>query len=150
MAPANPANLWLDELENEGGPQMQHRAEPMGAHLALLAALYDDGVRAVAARGGLAGYLSVLENAFAYVPFEDILLGVLRAGDIADLAAALAPRPLALLGLVDGRNIPLGPGALERTMEPVRAAYRSAGVPERFAITMEPRELAAWFEARLK
>ena len=49
FAPPNPANLWLDELEFEGGPQVQRRAEPMGAHLALLAALYEDGVRAVRA-----------------------------------------------------------------------------------------------------
>src|SRR5262249_56603710 len=104
FAPPNPANLWVDELEFEGGSQIQRRAEPMGGHLALLAALYEDGVRAVAARGGLAGYLTVLENAFAYIPSEDIILGVLKTGDVADIAAALAPRPLLMEGLLTGPN----------------------------------------------
>src|SRR5262249_574562 len=30
FAPPNPANLWVDELEFEGGSQIQRRAEPMG------------------------------------------------------------------------------------------------------------------------
>jgi len=80
--------LWGDSFAPPNG------AEPMGAHLALLTALYEDDIHAVAARGGLAGYLTVLESAFADIPSEDVILGVLKAGDVADIAAALAPRPL--------------------------------------------------------
>src|SRR5262249_60747363 len=94
FAPPNPANLWVDELEFEGGSQIQRRAEPMGAHLALLAALYEDGVRAVAARGGLGGYLTVVERAFADIPGEGGLLGVVEAGDIAENPAGLGPGPV--------------------------------------------------------
>src|SRR5262249_30976709 len=99
FTPFNHPTLFLDELEYEASPQIQYRAEPLGAHLALLAALYEDDIRAVVATGGLAGYLTVLESAFTYVPMEDVLLGVLRTGDIADIAAALAPRPLVLEAL---------------------------------------------------
>jgi hypothetical protein len=60
FAPPNPAHLFLDELEFEAGPQIQYRAEPIGAHLALLAALFEEGIQAVAASGGLAGYLGML------------------------------------------------------------------------------------------
>jgi hypothetical protein len=142
FAPPNPANLWLDELENEGGPQIQHRAEPLGAHLALLAALYDDGVRAVAARGGLAGYLTVLENAFAYIPLEDVILGVLKVGDVADIAAALAPRPLLLEGLVNGRNIRVEETALQRIFQPAQA--------DRLTLRVEPQDISVWLAAQLQ
>jgi hypothetical protein len=71
FSPPNPADLWVDELEYEGSPQIQYRADPSGAHLALLAALYEDDVRAVVGRGALAGYLSGLGDAVTYAPPED-------------------------------------------------------------------------------
>jgi dienelactone hydrolase len=150
FAPPNPAHLWLDELEFEGGPQIQRRAEPMGAHLALLAALFEDGVRAVAARGGLAGYLTVLESAFAYIPVEDVILGVLKAGDVADIAAALAPRPLLMEGFVNGRNIRVEDSVLRRTLGPARTAYREAGASEALTVRVEPLDIGAWLAAQLK
>ena len=150
FAPPNPANLWLDELEFEGGPQIQHRAEPMGAHLALLGALYEDGVRAVVARGGLAGYLTVLENAFAYIPSEDVIFGVLKAGDVADIAAALAPRPLVLEGLVNGRNIRVPETVLQSALDPARSAYRETGAAEALTMRSEPRDISGWLANRLR
>ncbi|MCW5977465.1 MAG: acetylxylan esterase [Bryobacteraceae bacterium] len=144
FTPPNPGNLWLDEIEYEGGPHIQRRAEPLGAHLALLAALYEDGVRTVVARGGLGGYLSALESPVTYVPIEDILLGVLKAGDIADLAAALAPIPLLMEGQVDGRNIRVEQERLARLFEPARMAYREAGATESLTIRIEPGDPAAW------
>jgi dienelactone hydrolase len=146
----NPANLWLDELENEGGPQIQRRAEPMGAHLALLAGLYEDGIRAVVARRGLAGYLTALESAFAYIPVEDVILGVLKAGDIADIGAALAPRPLIMEGLVNGRNIRVEESALNGALEPARIAYRESGTSDRFHVRAEPQDISGWLAAQLK
>jgi hypothetical protein len=150
FTPPNAANLWLDEVENEGGPQLQRRAEPMGAHLALLAALYDDSVRAVVARGGLAGYLTVLESAFAYIPMEDVILGVLKAGDVADIAAALAPRPLVMEGLVNGRNIRVGGSALDKILEPAKIAYRESRSADRFSVRGEPQDISGWLAAQLK
>jgi hypothetical protein len=150
FAPPNPANLWLDEIEFEGGPQIQRRAELMGAHLALLAALYEDGIRAVVARGGLAGYLTVLESPFAYIPVEDVILGVLKAGDIADITAALAPRPLVMEGMVNGRNIRLDSGPLGTQLEPATAAYRDAGAAGQLTVRSEPSDISAWLVAQLK
>src|SRR5262249_10825901 len=49
LTPANPAHLVLDELPNwQIGPQIQQQAEPLGGLLALLGALYEDRVGAVA------------------------------------------------------------------------------------------------------
>jgi hypothetical protein len=150
FAPANPANLFLDELEYEVGPQIQFRAEPMGAHLALLAALYEEEVRVVAARGGLAGYLTMLEHAFTYVPIEDIVLGILKAGDIADIVAALAPRPLLLDGMVNGRNIPVEPSALERIFEPSRSAYRRQNSEKQLTIHIKQQRISSWLASVLQ
>ena len=144
FAPANPRDLILDEVQLEGGPQIQHRAEPLGAHLALLAALYEDDIRAIAAQGGLAGYLSVLESAYTYVPMDVIVHGILKAGDIADIAAALAPRPQLLEALVDGRNVVVEEPALARMLSPAVEQYRQAGVADRLAIRSSRSDVAAW------
>jgi hypothetical protein len=146
FAPDNPRDLFLDELEFEGGPQIQYRAEPLGAHLALLAALYDNDIRAVAARGGLAGYLTVLEDAFTYVPIDIIVHGILQAGDVADIAAALAPRPLLLEGLVNGRNVRLDRSDLTRILRPAVNAYRGG----QLVLQPEPSDLTAWLATHLQ
>jgi cephalosporin-C deacetylase-like acetyl esterase len=123
--PANPPRLLLDELPGwQAGPEIQRQAEPLGALLALLAGLYEDRVRAVAVRGGLASYLSVLEDSFAYVPLDVIIPGILESGDIADMAATLAPRPILMEAMVDGRNR-LVPEATLRTQLPGTFLVRS-------------------------
>ena len=87
---------------------------------------------------------------FAYVPDEDVILGVLKAGDVADIAAALAPRPLLMERLVSGRNIPVDASALDRTYALAHAAYREAGATERLVLRTEPQDIAAWLAAQLK
>ncbi len=89
FAPPNPAELFVDELEYEAGPQVQRHSEPLGATLALLAALYEDDVAAVAPRGGLTGYLSLLEDPFVYTPMDANVPGILEVTDVADIAAWL-------------------------------------------------------------
>ena len=50
-------------------------AEPGGEHLALFAALYEDGVRLIYTRGGLGGVLATLGGPYLYVPHEAIIPG---------------------------------------------------------------------------
>ena len=150
FAPPNPADMYLDEVEYEAGPRIQRRADPLGAHLALLAALYEDDVRAVAARGGLAGYLHVLDSAYTYLSLEVIVLGILESGDMADVMAALAPRPVAVAELVDGRNLLAPAAGLEQTLAPARRAYEEARAADRFRTAAEFRDPAAWLVANLK
>jgi hypothetical protein len=73
----------------------------------LLTALYEPEVAAVATRRGLASFLSVLDDRFLYVPLDVIVPGILEAGDLPDIAAAIAPRPVLVQAAVDGRNRPL-------------------------------------------
>jgi cephalosporin-C deacetylase-like acetyl esterase len=124
FAPANPreSNLAVP-LDADRLPEY---AEPLGGLLALFGALFEDDICAVYARGGLAGYHSVLESSFCYVPHDCIIPGAVTAGELCDVTAILAPRPLQLEALVDGLNREVTVDALTQIFEPVHKAYQSA------------------------
>ena len=70
----------------------------------------------MATRGGLVSFASVLEDRFCYIPLDAVVPGILEIGDLPDVAAAIAPRPVLRQSLVDGRNralpeTPQTPGA---------------------------------------
>lgn len=105
FAAVNPGGLLLDQsVKQQPGPQTIHEADPLGSLLALLTTLYEDDVRAVATRGGLDLYLSVLRDRFCYVPLDVIVPDLLATADIPDIAAALAPRAVRIEAPVSGRN----------------------------------------------
>ena len=105
FAATNLPGMLLDQsVSQQPGPRPIHQAEPLGALLAILTALYEDGVKAVAGRRGLVSYMSVLSDRFTYVPQDVIVPGILEAGDISDVTASLAPRPVLVDESVDGRN----------------------------------------------
>jgi hypothetical protein len=125
FTPVNPARLILNEQPHwQIGPEIEQQAEPLGGLLALLGAAYDHGVKAIAVRRGLADYLSVLNDRFAYVPLDIIVPGILEVGDIADVASTLAPRALLVEDLVDGRNRLVPETVLQGRLEPLYKAYR--------------------------
>lgn len=99
------------------------QAEPLGGLLALFGALFEEKVRAVYVHGGLSGYDSLLASPFCYVPHDALIPGALKVGDLADVVAALAPRPVRLHGLVDGLNRLIADDALAKTYELARKAY---------------------------
>jgi hypothetical protein len=132
FAPANPADRDLAvPLDADPFPPM---AEPLGGLLALFTALFEDDVRAVSVRGGLTGYASLLQSQFCYVPHDALIPGALTAGDLCDVAAALAPRPLRMEGLVDGLNRAVGPAEFAGLMEPARSAYRALDAGDRLQL----------------
>jgi len=105
FAPANPARLLPDELPAwQIGPEIQYQAEPLGGLLAILAGLYENNIQGIAVNGGLTSYLSLLDDSFTYVPGDIIVPGILEAGDISDVVAALPPGSTLFESLVDGRN----------------------------------------------
>jgi cephalosporin-C deacetylase-like acetyl esterase len=117
--PVNPPRLLLDESAGwRIGPDIQQQAEPLGGLLAILAGLYEDNLRAIVARRTLVSYLSVLESPFTYIPSDVIVPGISEAGDIADVAAAVAPKALLIEEPINGRNRPLGQPELERALAP--------------------------------
>jgi hypothetical protein len=86
------------------------------------------------ARGGLVGFQSVLSSPFLYLPHDVVIPGALTAGDLSALAAGLAPRPLALVGLVDGLNRAVAPNAVEVAYAHTREAYKAAQARDRLVV----------------
>ena len=151
FVPANPPRLSLDELPQwQVGPDIERQAEPLGGLLAMLGALYEDHVQAVAVRGGLVSYLSILDDRFAYVPLDIIVPGILQRGDLPDVAAALAPRPLLLEGLVDGRNRLVPESLLQQQLEPLWGTYKKIGAtPPTIRVKQANEGLVEWFLTHL-
>lgn len=152
FTPANPTRLVLDEFPQwQIGPEIEQQAEPLGGFLALLSALYEPNVRTLVARRGLASYLSVLDDRFAYVPADTVVPGILEVGDVPDAAAALAPRPMLLEGLVDGRNHLIPYATLKSQMAALFEAYGKTSPAALCVRAGEPTaNLAEWFRAQLK
>lgn len=135
----------LDQsIGQEPGPQPVLQSDPLGSLLALLTALYEDQVQAVATRGGLVSFLSVLEDRFAYVPQDVIVPGILEVGDISDVVAALAPRSTLLMNLVDGRNRRLTDAEAYEQYWPGNAQDRSRNAGVALRQVVNPNEIADW------
>jgi dienelactone hydrolase len=145
--PVNPEHLLLNESPQwQIGPEIEQHAEPLGGLLALLGGLYEDDVRTIAVRSGLVSFASMLESNFGYVPQDVVVPGILEAGDIADVAGALAPRPLLLESMVDGLDRLVPQPELERQLQPVSQAYRKTA-PGALSIQSsgKPSDLPNWF-----
>lgn len=98
----------------QAGPVNQRQAEPLGPFLVILTALYEDNVTAVAASGGLVSFISVLEDRFCQIPQDVIVPGILEVTDLGEIVASIAPRPVFLEKMVDGRNKKVSLSAMEK------------------------------------
>lgn len=79
-------------------------SDPLGAELLLLTALFEEDLCAVAMRGGLISYDTVLDSPFVQAPHNVIVRDAFSAGDLPMLAAALPSLRLLRAGEVDGLN----------------------------------------------
>jgi hypothetical protein len=131
----------------DGRPE---QSEPLGGLLALLGALFEEDIRAVYVRGGLSSFQSVLTSQFVLIPHDGVIPGVLTTGDLCDVAAALAPRPLRLAGIVDGLNRRLTADQTRLTYAPALPVYRAAGHQKRLAITDGGDSPTDWLRAQLR
>jgi len=150
FVPTNPREGLLDQsVGQEPGPQVLHQSDPLGSLLVLLTALYEDNVHAVAARGGLVSYLSVLGDPFCYVPQDVIVPGILETADISDIVSALGSRAVLLEGLVDGRNRQLTDSELKLQLRsgfgPSQSVPSLLTIRESFGLT----GIATWLDGQL-
>jgi hypothetical protein len=111
-----------------------HECEPTGALLALLLGLYEDKAEATSSRRGLVAFRSLLDSPFVQVPHEAIVPDVLREGDLPELVDALAPREVALEGLVDGRGRLVPITSAKAAYEGALRTYGQAMAAERLQI----------------
>ena len=146
VEPNPPTRRFAMPRHMDGRPR---RAEPLGGMLAMLTALFEDDVAAVAVAGGLSDFGAVLAGAFVTVARDTVVPGAAAGGDLPGLAALLAPRPLCLAGLVDGQNRRHRVRAVRELYRPATDAYARAQVPERLVIRREP-SVAAWLLTALR
>ena len=128
-------------------------AEPLGGLLALLGALYEDNVRGVVVRGGLVGYDSLLASPFCYVPHDALVPGAIAMGDVVEVLAAVAPRPVRWEGPVDGLNRAVAADALSAVFKPARAAYDSLRAQDHLQVVARDGQsgyAAAWLLAAIR
>jgi dienelactone hydrolase len=131
--------------------RLPQHAEPLGGLAVLLTALFENEVRAVYARGGIAGFQSVTDSPFIYLPHDCIVPGALTAGDLCAVAAALAPRPLRLNELVDGQNRRLSDPEATSALAPVQRAYEAADGSARFSLLdSQSATVGAWLHRALE
>ncbi len=124
--------MWGDSFAKVNGPDQNlavpyevdkypNLADPTGGLLAAFAGLYHESkttweeggegfggqvtVKAMAIRGGLVNYRSILENPFLYVPYDAVVPGAIAAGDLEPVYTLKAGRPTRIEGMVDGLNL---------------------------------------------
>ncbi|RLS23885.1 MAG: hypothetical protein DWH70_08470 [Planctomycetota bacterium] len=88
--------------------------EPLGGLLALFSALFNDDVKAINIKGGLASYASTLKHHLVQIPHETLIPGIFNMGDISLLINALGSRTIFLDQMVDGLNIEVAGTKLEQ------------------------------------
>lgn len=156
--------LWGDSLAGVNGPddkvelplgidEEPKQPEPLGHLLALLAGIFEPDVAVVvSARGGLTGFRATLESPFCHLPHDVVVPGALTAGDLADLAAAIAPRPLLLAGMVDGVNRTVTVADAKAEYAPTQQAYSTLNAAEQFQLRQNESpgdEFARWLAGYL-
>jgi hypothetical protein len=124
-------------------------SEPLGGLLAFLTPLLEGGVAAVYVHGGLSDFHGVLTHQFVYVPPDAIVPGALKAGDLPDLAAALAPCPLRVDEPVDAYNRRLAPEATRAMYRPAAEAYAEAKAGDRLSFGPSRQPASSWLLRQL-
>jgi cephalosporin-C deacetylase-like acetyl esterase len=146
FAPPNPAETNFKLPRGvEGWPQ---GPEPLGGLLALLGALFEDDVRAIYLSGGLTSYHSVLTNFAVLIPHDASVPGALTAGDLCDLAAALAPRPLRLEAMTDHLNRLQSATEVKKAYAPAVQRYSAASGA--LSLADKRSSAATWLLEQLK
>ncbi|MEO6828762.1 MAG: acetylxylan esterase [Acidobacteriaceae bacterium] len=150
FVPTNPREGLIDQSVGQvAGPQVIRQSDPLGSLLVLLTAVYEPNIHAIAARGGLVSYLSVLGDRFCYVPQDVIVPGILDSADVGDIVAALGPRAVLLERFVEGRNRRLTQSEVKSKLW--RGFPTSQSVPSQLTVREDstPAELITWFEGQL-
>ena len=88
--------------------------EPLGGLLALFSALFNDDVKTITIKGGLASFASALNHHLVQIPHETVIPGIFSMGDIPLLINSLGTRTIFLDQMVDGLNLEIAGPKLEQ------------------------------------
>jgi dienelactone hydrolase len=119
---------------------------------ALHAAVLDENISAVCVRRSLTSYMDVIRTQLYHLRFSDFVPNVTDAYDLPDLAASLAPRPLALLNAVDPTLESADKGKVETAYRVTSDTYNNLRAAKKFTIstTAEDEEtdaVAEWVKS---
>jgi hypothetical protein len=95
-----------------------------------------------ASHGGSSGYLDMLTSPSVYIPHDVLVPGVLTKGDLADLAASLAPCLLRLDAVVNGLNRTLALDVVRSIYKPAIGTHQPNAVT--IALTANRSNVAQW------
>jgi len=104
---------------------------------ALHAAAFDDSLRRLILIEPLVSFQEVVMNRFYAVSAGDVVANALTAYDLPDLAASLAPRPLAVADVRDQQLEPAAAELVEQQWRVVRQAYQQADAEGQLVIQQE-------------
>ncbi len=111
-----------------------------GGLVTLLGGVLDDRPHAFLCERMIADFRSVLESEEYSVELSWLVPGILRAFDLPDLAACLAPRPVWLLNTVGARNEILSESLLEARFKDAIHCYSTVGASQDFRMLVQPGE----------
>ena len=106
----------------------------MGALWALFAGGIDTRIRSISIQGGLAAFRMLTEHGRYVQATSQFIPGVLKQFDLPEIAALIAPRPLAIIDPTDHMKMPLAPETAKQIYSPVRAAYQKSNASARFKL----------------
>jgi cephalosporin-C deacetylase-like acetyl esterase/lysophospholipase L1-like esterase len=105
-------------------------AHGMAGPIALHAAALDQRIKRVTLEGSLVSWSNVVDTPLSRNQLANVVPGALRVYDLPELAASLAPRPLAIRQSVDAEGKPLAQAVLESAYASARSAYSRCGADE--------------------
>ncbi|MFC2076309.1 acetylxylan esterase [candidate division KSB1 bacterium] len=108
--------------------------------LALQAAVIDPNIKAVCVWRSLTSYMDLIRTPLYHVRFYDMVPNVMDAYDLPDLAAALAPKPLALVSPIDPKLELAGKSDVESAYKSAAATYKNLKAAKSFAIETADNE----------
>jgi pimeloyl-ACP methyl ester carboxylesterase len=97
-----------------------------GGPIALHAAALDPRIEAVTLEQSVLSWAAVVRSPISHNQLTNVVPGVLKAYDLPDLAALIAPRPLGIHA-VDARGEAVTQAAIEEAYSPARKAYGKSG-----------------------
>jgi pimeloyl-ACP methyl ester carboxylesterase len=112
---------------DEDGQGIELVAIGTAAPVALHAAVLDPRIRRLTLEEMVVSWTAVAKTAITHNQLSNVVPGALKTYDLPDLAAALAPRPLAIVAPRDPAGAPVTQAVLEEAYAVVRSAYGTRG-----------------------
>ena len=122
------------EHRGEAVAGVELRGSGEAALWALSAAAADERFGRVRVERLLASWRSVVETEYYWQPFSALVPGALSKFEICDVAALIAPRPLAIVSATDAAGEPLAGDEVDRAFAWAREVYSAAGAGDELVL----------------